>query len=175
MAPSDDQYIFSGRNWCLWPRRIHPQPEELLLLVIMLEMELKPISPGDRSGYIINPWYKYGVNLSPPPITVKAAASLWRLLLLVRMLIVPSSWTSLCGPSPQSLRESLSDWTLIKSCSVGGRAVYKMCHLPIFTITFFCFATRCQHKRKHLKFLILWGNCFHLLKAKGAVEIISDQ
>ena len=98
--------------------------------------------------------------------------------LLVRMLIVSTHRPSLYGP--QSLRDfSLrleSDKKVLYFSQSTEQSIKCATFVTLQSLSF-VFTPRCQNKRKHSKFLILWGNCLisHLVnKLEDAVQILSE-
>ena len=97
--------------------------------------------------------------------------------LLARMLIVSTHRPSLYGPPSlrddslrlESDKKVLSESTVVQSI--------KCATFVILQSLSFVFTARCQNKRKHSKFLLLWGNCLisHLVnKLEDAVQILSE-
>ena len=97
--------------------------------------------------------------------------------LLVRMLIVSTHRPSLYGP------QSLGDFSLRLESDKKVAYFSESTEESIKCATFVSlqslssvFTARCQNKRKHSKFLILWGNClnFHFgTKLEDVVQILS--
>ena len=79
--------------------------------------------------------------------------------LLARMLIVSTHRPSLYGP--QSLRDDslrLESDKKVLSESTVVQSIKCATFVTLQSLSF-VFTARCQNKRKHSKFLLLWGNC----------------